>query len=418
MLDTLLQNFTPEQLTQLGIVIGLATVPTIVWAALLFKGRKTSRLTLFLAFFLGTLTVLPILGLQYFWVWFPEYDVYRAIDLHITEVHAAAFAALIFVGLFEELAKSGVVRVIGKTKIGIHTINDAVKYSILAGLGFAFTENIFYFYYIWQDSGFAGLLFPMIFRSIFTVCAHMVFSGIYGYFHGIARFSRPIMEQRLWMGERSRLVQFMTTILGGNEADSYRQIMMLKGLFIAMIMHALFNFSLEFSQFIPVVIIVGSGFVYLLYLLAHKAGAITFISSSGQQSGMAKKDQDVVLELLGMWTKEGRYKDVIDICQRLLMRDPNNNVVKLFQAKAMDKAKLSKLENSFMSVFQSEEEKGDDQSIRTLVKQKVLMEMLREKEGSKIQQVAGEVAAEQAVTPTQSAGPKIPTAVPPPSGVE
>lgn len=415
MLETLLQNFTPEQLTRIGIVTALATVPTLVWMGLIFKGRKTSRLTIFLAFFLGTLTVLPILGLQYLWVWFPELDVYRAIDMHITEVHAAAFAALIFVGFFEELAKSGVVRIIGKTKIGIHTINDAVKYSILAGLGFAFTENIFYFYYIWQDGGFAGLIFPMIFRSIFTVCAHMVFSGIYGYFYGIARFSRPIMEQKLWMGEKSRGVKFMTTILGGNEADSYRQMMLLKGLFIAMILHALFNFSLEFSQFIPVVIIVGSGFIYLLYLLAHKAGAITFVSSGGQQSGMAKKDQDVVLELLGMWTKEGRYKDVIDICQRLLMRDPNNNVVKLFQAKAMDKAKLSKLENSFMSVFQAGEESGDDYSLRTLVKQKVLMEMLREKEGEKVQQTATQVAAQQAANPTQAGGPKIPTVVKPPT---
>ena len=42
---------------------------------------------------------------------------------------------------------------------------------------------------------------------------------------------------------------------------------------------------------------------------------------------MARRDQDVVLELLAMWTKEGRYRDVVDICQRLLMRDPDNKVV-------------------------------------------------------------------------------------------
>ncbi|MBI4975566.1 hypothetical protein HZC20_02710 [Candidatus Peregrinibacteria bacterium] len=52
---------------------------------------------------------------------------------------------------------------------------------------------------------------------------------------------------------------------------------------------------------------------------------------------MAKKDEDVVVELLGMWFNDKKYVDVIHICERLLERDPDNNVVKLFKAKAMDK---------------------------------------------------------------------------------
>ena len=34
-------------------------------------------------------------------------------------------------GIVEEVAKSGVVRIIDKTKIGIHTVGDALKYSFL-----------------------------------------------------------------------------------------------------------------------------------------------------------------------------------------------------------------------------------------------------------------------------------------------
>jgi RsiW-degrading membrane proteinase PrsW (M82 family) len=403
------------QLTQLLIAAALAAVPAVIWFFVIFKGRKGSRLLLLLAFFLGTLTVLPLMTLEYFWIWFPDLDVYRAIEVNITEAHVAAFASLIVVGFLEELTKSGVVRVIGRSKIGIHTINDAVKYSILAGLGFAFTENIFYFYFIWESYGFAGLIAPMIFRSIFTVCAHMVFSGIYGYFYGLARFSRPIMETELWLGERARGVRLMSKILGTNEANAYGQYILLKGLAIAMILHAFFNFFLEFGYFIPVVAIVGGGFTYLLYLLAHKAGAIVFTSSSGQNSAMAKKDQDVVMELLGMWTREGRYKDVIDICQRLLMRDPDNNVVKLFQAKALDKTKLSKLEKSFTSVFQAQDEKVSDRSLRQMVKQKVLMEMLKEKEGGGVAQTAQQVAKEVQSAPAPAQAPKIPSPTPPPS---
>lgn len=374
-------GFTQEELIVLGVMIGLAALPAIIWSYLIFNGRKTSRLMLLLAFFMGTLTVLPLIILyDYLWVWFPQLDVYRVISENVTETHIAALATLIVVGILEEFVKSGVVRFIGRTKVGIQTINDAVKYSILAGLGFAFTENIFYFYSIWQaSSGIQEFLFPVIFRSIFTVCGHMVFSGIFGYFYGIAKFSRPIFEADLFMGERNKSAYYLAKILGTDEADAYRQLTLLKGLLIAMAIHAAFNFALEFNQFLPVIVIVGGGFLYLLYLLAHKAGNIMFSATPGA-STMAKRDVDVVLELLGMWAKEGRYKDVVDICQRLLMRDPENKVVQLFQAKAMDSQKLSNLEASFSSLFKAQDANIEDKSLRALVKQKVLIEMLQEKQ--------------------------------------
>lgn len=397
-------GFTQEDLPQLGLMVGLAATPALIWSYLIFQGRKTSRGPLLLAFFLGTLTVIPLILLyDYLWVWFPALDVYRVISENIAEAHVAALATLLVVGILEELVKSGVVRFIDKTKIGIQTINDAVKYSILAGLGFAFTENIFYFYNIWQATGNLGeFLFPVIFRSIFTVCGHMVFSGIYGYFFGIAKFAKPILEADLFMGEKNRFNYYLSKILGTDEASAYKQWTQLKGLLIAMAIHAAFNFALEFNQFLPVVFIVGLGFMYLLYLLAHKAGNIVFSGNSGSAS-MAKRDVDVVLELLGMWTREGRHKDVIDICQRLLMRDPDNKVVQLFQAKAMDKQKLDNLENSFASLFKTQDTQMEDTSMRALIKQKVLMEMLKEK------QSAAPVAPVSVATLPPVGGPKIPT---------
>ncbi|MCC7197477.1 hypothetical protein IT413_04775 [Candidatus Peregrinibacteria bacterium] len=52
---------------------------------------------------------------------------------------------------------------------------------------------------------------------------------------------------------------------------------------------------------------------------------------------MATKDEEVVIELLGLWFKEKKFVDVIHICQRLLERDPGNKVVMLFKAQAADK---------------------------------------------------------------------------------
>lgn len=401
-------GFTQEELLLIGLMVVLAALPALIWSYLIFQGRKTSRLALLLAFFMGTLTVLPLILLyDYLWVWFPALDVYRVISETIVETHIAAIVTLLVVGILEELVKSGVVRFIDKTKIGIQTVNDAVKYSILAGLGFAFTENIFYFYSIWQNSGNLGdFIFPVIFRSIFTVCGHMVFSGIFGYYYGIGKFSKPILEADLLMGEKNKLVYYLSKILGTDEPTAFKEWTLFKGLLIAMAIHAGFNISLEFTQFLPVFFLVGGGFLYLLYLLAHKAGDIVFSGSSGMGS-MSKRDVDVVLELLGMWSREGRHKDVIDICQRLLMRDPDNKVVQLFQAKAMDKQKLDNLENSFTSLFKTQDNTLEDKSMRALIKQKILMEMLKEKQ---MAPAAHDVPVNVAVStpgPT-TGGPKIP----------
>ena len=402
-------EFTQEELKQIGLMIGLAALPALIWSYVIFQGRKTSRWPLLLAFFLGTLTVLPLVLLyDYLWIWFPALDVYRVITENIAEAHIAALATLLVVGILEEWAKGGVVRIINKTKIGIQTINDSVKYSILAGLGFAFTENIVYFYGIWQASGNLGeFLFPVIFRSIFTVCGHMVFSGIFGYYFGIAKFAKPILEADLFMGEKQMGVRVLSKILGTDEAAAFQQWTALKGLLIAMTIHAAFNFALEFNQFLPVVFIVGGGFLFLLYLLAHKAGDIMFSASAGN-ANMAKRDVDVVLELLGMWSREGRHKDVIDICQRLLMRDPDNKVVQLFQAKAMDKQKLDNLEASFTSLFKSQDAQMEDTSLRALIKQKVLLEMLKEKQAPASPQNTAPVDVATLPTTPPGEGPKIP----------
>jgi len=372
-------GWTTQYFIRLAIVVALATAPTLIWFMIMFRGRKTSRTPLFLAFFLGTLTVVPIMVLDYIFLKNPELDIYNAVESTFTTASIAAFAGLVIAAWSEEVFKGWVVRIINRTKIGIQTINDAVRYSVLAGLGFAFTENIFYFFYIWQGDGFLGLLFPMIFRSIFTVCGHMVFSGIFGYYYGMAKFARPIVETKLWMGEASKGLRILSKVLGVDESKAFGQWVMMKGIIIAAVIHTAFNFMVDLGNFGVVLGIVGGGFLFLKYLMAHKAGAIAF-AGLGRESTMQKKDQDVVLELLAMWSKEGRHQDVIDICQRLLMRDPDNKVVQLFQAKAMDASKIKKVEDSFSSLFSAGDSEEKKQSMRTLMKQKVLMEMLHDKQ--------------------------------------
>ena len=232
----------------------------------------------------------------------------------------------------------------------------------------------------------------------------MVFSGIFGYYYGMAKFARPIVETKLWMGEGSSFVRVFSKILGVDESKAYGEMQRMKGLIIAMLIHTAFNFTVELGKFEIVLVIVGGGFLFLKYLMAHKAGAIAF-AGMGRESTMQKKDQDVVLELLAMWSKDGKHQDVIDICQRLLMRDPDNKVVQLFQAKAMDAAKLKKVEDSFGALFNAGEDKEKQETMRTLMKQKVLMEMLHDKKASVPVQTQNLSTPVQTPSPTPSVAP-------------
>jgi len=56
-----------------------------------------------------------------------------------------------------------------------------------------------------------------------------------------------------------------------------------------------------------------------------------------------------------MWFKEERYQDVINICKRLLRRDPDNDVAKLFLAKSIDKKKGRQFFRAFAGLFKEDE---------------------------------------------------------------
>jgi O-antigen ligase/tetratricopeptide (TPR) repeat protein len=65
--------------------------------------------------------------------------------------------------------------------------------------------------------------------------------------------------------------------------------------------------------------------------------------------------KNVVIELMGMWLNEGKYKEVIEICDRLAKRDPDNNVVKLFRAKAVDMKKMDRVKKAINLLFSEED---------------------------------------------------------------
>ena len=329
----------------IGLAILLAAIPIAVWLYITIKQEKNTKKITLLVFGLGCLTAPALLGLQVFWQKFPQFDLVAAIERTSLSPATITILTLLLFAAMEENIKLYVMRTIDKKTLFISKINDAIRYSIIAALGFSFAENVYYLYSWWPVISTGELAGMYFFRSIFTTAAHMTYSGIFGYFYGIGKFSMVIKQSNVIEGKKDKVSEIIAKIFNLPPSEGYRQKAVLKGLFIAIGLHFTVNYMLQLQQeqgiqiLFPIVILTNIAmYAFLQYLMSRKAGHLILLTdpTTKQTSSMGKKDEDVVIELMTMWLKDQRYVDVIHICERLLERDPDNNVVKMFKAKAMD----------------------------------------------------------------------------------
>lgn len=325
---------------------GLALLPAIIWLSFIFS-RQSHKKFQILIFLMGAFSVVPIFFLQYLFSLYPQIDVISWANETFSSSPYLHFLVLYaWVSITEELVKQWMVRYLDSKYLLIETINDSIHFSLISALGFSFAENIFYFYQIGTHFGVAALLVAYLFRSLFTTCGHLVFSGFFGYFYGKAKFSISIAEQSTLQGKSLWFSRIIGKLLNISKFQAFQESTILKGLFIAMILHTIFNFLLEMSNYTgnsffiaAAAIFIFSFYLLLRWILKFKSGSLILTEDNQDKklSTMAKNDEEVVIELLGMWFNKGKYVDVIHICERLLHRDPDNKIVQLFKARALDK---------------------------------------------------------------------------------
>lgn len=316
----------------------LAFIPTIIWLRLVFDKSKRTNVQA-LIFGLSIFSVVPIFILHYFLNIFPQLDILQVFEGKIGDQNLNFILLFISVGIVEEIAKQLIIRLVDKKYLLIHTINESVHYSIIAALGFAFAENIVYIYAIYTSLGIEQLIIPYLFRSIFTTLAHIIFSGFFGYYYGISKFATSIMEQARWTGKKYRISKLISRILNISRIQGFKEFTILKGLTIAIIIHTIFNFLLQLNQILPVLIFISISAFLLFRKFKKQSGKLNLIIDPTEQkkSSMEKSDEEVVIELLGMWLNDKRYVDVVQICERLIEKDPDNKIIQLFKAQALDK---------------------------------------------------------------------------------
>lgn len=260
----------------IGACLLLASIPASVWGYIFYKKQQEGRSSIWLTFCLGAIAVFPILLYRFLWQYFPWLNIlekfkrFENFNLgfeNFIVIPLSVIFTFMFVGIIEEVMKQSSVHAVDDRRI--RSIDDAIEFSILAALGFAFTENIIYFYNIWIDKGPENLLLPFLFRSLFSTFAHLLFSGMFGYFYGIAHFAKPILQEEL-RDNRNVLLRWFHRVFRFKTAEFFHEEKMFEGLALAVSLHAVYNVFLEMQWTFLMVPYLVIGYLFLSYLFTMK----------------------------------------------------------------------------------------------------------------------------------------------------
>lgn len=212
------------------ITIGIATLPIV---ALLYyfwhkdKGEKEPLPLLRKVFFYGILVIFPVAAFEV------------AADIAVysiwPEPPALYWLAMPFllVALPEEYAKLHVVNKVAYNHHKFNELMDGISYCIVASMGFAAFENIIYTFEYGVGTG--------ILRAFTAVPAHAMFSGIMGYYIGLAKFTKKPAQVK---------------------------VLFKRGLIAGVIFHGLYDFLLMSG--IPILILLVIPLLIYMWVKLHK----------------------------------------------------------------------------------------------------------------------------------------------------
>lgn len=254
----------------------LALIPAFVWGYIFYKKQPEEKSLVLITFVSGAIAVAPILFYKYLWRFFPWINAFQYTSpfqediiglTRFVGIPLSVIMTFMIVGVMEESMKIWGVKVIDQNRF--RHIDDSIEFCVIAALGFSFTENILYFYNIWNTQGVENLFIPFLFRSAFSTFAHLMFSGIYGYYYGIAHFAKPVLQEEirqnryLWTKWFHKLTHIRGELLFKDEK-------LIEGFLIAIVFHAIFDVFLEMNWTFLIVPFLVSGYIALSYLFIKK----------------------------------------------------------------------------------------------------------------------------------------------------
>ena len=267
------------------ILFGLffAFLPAMLWLCLFYSRDLKDpepKKVIAKTFLLGSLAALPFLG-------------FRAL-LDLTGAHSILIGGItqvIVFAMLEETTKiSAAITMVMRHKIEFNQITDGIMYAVSTALGFAFIENTQYFILLFKGNpDIISTLWIVTSRSLGTLLAHALFSGLNGLLWAYAYFSKqitPLQQKHLLAFEirdlinreifslhivRHNILKGIPSRRGGHE----KRMLVFEGMVLATGLHVLYNTLTTFSVFgknltFLLVPLLMSGLLWVLYLMSKK----------------------------------------------------------------------------------------------------------------------------------------------------
>jgi len=250
-----------------GFVFLLAVLPSLGWVTVyrtLDKRDPEPKKPTFYALLLGVLSTFPVFAMQVLFSHYPNFNLVSLLQNNIQ--NAALFSAvfLLFVAFIEESVKAfAFLFIVHKANKHFNQIVDGIVYGALVGIGFAMAENIYYFLRAMETFSFsADFMAIFTIRSLGTMLAHTLFTGIFGFYFAKAYFSPFIdassKKERLWQNLRQNAreaIRLHATFFHlmpsrASEKQSFkRNVLILEGFIVAILIHFFYNGFIKLELF-------------------------------------------------------------------------------------------------------------------------------------------------------------------------
>ena len=264
----------------------LALIPAIFWLWLFVRKNhmdKMHKKYMIYTFIVGMLTVLPVFlidsaATELFNINLNSSLFYNAVK---TPWLGRLLYFIVVVGMMEEYSKHIAVKEVDYKKSFFNRITDGIEFSVAAALGFAFIENIIYFNQAWDllatKQEFMGVVTV---RSVGSMLAHALFSGIFGYYYGRAKFIDDTIRKdrsqhfhmHLFSGVKTRFYRIKHTLSGSHIMIELghtlrRDEIIGEGLLIAMLLHGFYNYFLDINHTYLIVPLIFGEFLFIWHEL-------------------------------------------------------------------------------------------------------------------------------------------------------
>jgi hypothetical protein len=269
-----------EQLIATGLAALVALIPVLVWCALFLSYHRQRLGVVFLAFFAGMLSTVPILfyselvkrsmELNFFLFKVVPLSygsssrvfVTESIFRNVSSVQSVVLTTLvtyILVGVIEETSKFWVLRY--SSKEFFRSIDDTLQLAIIVAIGFAFAENLVnptYFVGFVRDflmrpetPQWGQFIGNVVGRSVLTNMVHILSTGVLGYFFGLAFFASPLLRAQFARGEVHPLLRAIHQMISVRTEAVYAKTQMILGLLAAIALHGAFDFIVTLPDVLP-----------------------------------------------------------------------------------------------------------------------------------------------------------------------